>query len=211
MSDGVILAIDQGTTNTKALLVDRSGLPIFRTSLPLLTLTTREGYVEQDPLALWDSVDGVSATAVQYAKKLGVPIEALAISNQRETAIAWSRSSGTPLANAISWQCGRSAAICERLEPNSDLFRAKTGLPLAPLVSAGKWAWLIENSPAVKKALQASDLCLGTVDSWLIHRITGEVPHATDLTNASRTGLLNLEKLEWDSELLGLFGIPAEA
>jgi glycerol kinase len=211
MGAGLTLAIDQGTTNTKALLVDRSGSPVFRTSSSLAIETTREGFVEQDPAALWNSIGVVSAAAVQYAHANGAHIEALAISNQRETAIAWSASMGEPLANAVSWQCGRSAAICERLTSRSDFFRLRTGLPLAPLVSAGKWAWLIENNPPVQKALRESDLRLGTVDSWLIYRLTGAVEHVTDLTNASRTGLLSLEKLEWDGELLDLFGIPATA
>lgn len=211
MSSGLILAIDQGTTNSKALLVDRSGSPVFRTSLPVAIVTTRDGYVEQDSAALWNSVCAVTAASVQHARVAGAHIEALAISNQRETAIAWSASTGEALANAVSWQCGRSAAICDRLSSKSDLFRLRTGLPLATLVSAGKWAWLIENNPAVQKALHESDICFGTVDSWLIYRLTGKVQHRTDLTNASRTGLLNLEKLTWDPELLELFGIPNAA
>ena len=211
MGSGLILAIDQGTTNSKALLVDRSGSPVFRTSSPLVIMTTREGYVEQDPIALWNSIGIVVSAAVQYAKAAGARIEALAISNQRETAVAWAASTGAPLANAVSWQCGRSAAICDRLASKSDLFRLRTGLPLAPLVSSGKWAWLIENNPEVQKALLESDLCFGTVDSWLIYRLTGMVEHVTDLTNASRTGLLNLEKLVWDPDLLALFGIPGSA
>jgi len=211
MSSGLILAIDQGTTNTMALLVDRSGSPVFRTSAALVMLTSSNGYVEQDPMALWHSVRGVIHASIQHVKTIGEYIEALAISNQRETAIAWSASTGKPLANAISWQCGRSAAVCERLASNADLFRVRTGVLLTPLASAGKWAWLIENNPAVQTALRHSDLCFGTVDSWLIHCLTGAGEHVTDLTNASRTGLLNLETLAWDSELLELFGIPVGA
>ncbi len=211
MGAGLILAIDQGTTNTKALLVDRSGSPVFRASASLQMLTLPDGRVEQDSIALWNSVRSVIDASIQHVRATGGHLEAIALSNQRETAITWSASTGEPLANAISWQCGRSAPICERLASNADLFRGKTGLPLAPLVSAGKWAWLIENNLAVQKAHRAADLCLGTVDSWLIHCLTGASEHATDLTNASRTGLLNLETLAWDSELLGLFGIPAGA
>lgn len=211
MSAGLILAIDQGTTNTKALLVDPSGSPIFRTSSPLAIISTAEGFVEQDPNELWESVQTVIGAAVQDATAIGERIEALAISNQRETAIAWSASTGEPLANAVSWQCGRSAAICERVASEAELFRGRTGLPLAPLVSAGKWAWLIEKSPAVKKAKQESDLRFGTVDAWLIHRLSGARTHLTDLTNASRTGLLNLESREWDPDLLRIFEIPPDA
>jgi glycerol kinase len=211
MSTGLILAIDQGTSNTKALLVDRSGSPVFRTSSPLVILTSLNGYVEQDPVALWNSVLAVVNAAAQHAKATGAHIEAAAISNQRETAIAWTASTGEPLANAVSWQCGRSAEICERLAAKSGLFRSKTGLPLAPLVSASKWAWLIENQPAVQKAVREPGMCFGTVDSWLIARLVGMGKHLTDLTNASRTGLLNLEALAWDSELFELFGIPSKA
>lgn len=211
MAAELILAIDQGTTNTKAMLVDRSGSPVFRSSSPLAIVAAPGGFVEQDPIALWESVQTVCQAAVQHASVIGARIEALAISNQRETALAWSTMSGAPLANAVSWQCGRSAEICDRLASESDKFRQTTGLPLGSLVSAGKWAWLIENSPSIQKALCNSDLRLGTVDSWLISRLTDAGVHSTDLTNASRTGLLNLEKLVWDLELFRTFGIPAGA
>jgi glycerol kinase len=210
MPAGLILAIDQGTTNTKSLLVDRSGSPVFRTSSPLAIISTAVGFVEQDPNELWKSVQSVIAAAVQHASAIGERIEALAISNQRETAITWSASSGEPIANAISWQCGRSAEICERLTAEADLFRGRTGLPLAPLVSAGKWAWLVEKSPAVQRAKRESDLRFGTVDAWLINRLSGAGTHLTDLTNASRTGLLNLETREWDPDLLRMFDIPPD-
>jgi glycerol kinase len=211
MSAGLILAIDQGTTNTKALLVDRSGSPVFRTSSPVAIISTPEGFVEQDPRALWQSVQVVCAAAVEHASAVGERIEALAISNQRETAIAWSASTGEPLANAISWQCGRSAPICVQLAPKAEFFRDRTGLPLAPLVSAGKWAWLVEKSPAIQQAKEESDLRFGTVDAWLINRLSGAGTHLTDLTNASRTGLLNLETREWDADLLRMFDIPPDA
>ena len=211
MGSGLILAIDQGTTNTKALLVDRSGSPAFRTAASLAIVSRQDGYVEQDPTSIWNSVRMVVEAAVQYAGNTGGHIEAVAISNQRETAVAWSASTGEPLSNAVSWQCGRSGEICNRLAPKADRFREKTGLPLAPLVSAGKWAWLLENVPAVKTAARKSDIYFGTVDSWLIHRLTDATSHATDLTNASRTGLLNLQSLSWDSELLEWFCIPAQS
>src|SRR5262249_46250140 len=132
----LILAIDQGTTNTKALLVDRSGRPVFRTSAPVALLTTREGFVEQDPRALWDSVLTVCAKGGVEAKRTHSAIEAIAISNQRETAVAWSATTGKPSANAIGWQCGRSEALCGRIADRAEEIRTKTGLPLAPLISA---------------------------------------------------------------------------
>src|SRR5215469_1964303 len=144
MRSRVILAVDQGTTNTKALLVDESGFPIFRTSAPVSLSTTSEGLVEQDPLSLWESVLHAVNTAAQHASGIEAGIAGIAISNQRETALAWNAETGEPLANAIGWQCSRSAGICERLESQARSIRARTGLPLAPLISAGKWAWLLE-------------------------------------------------------------------
>ena len=211
MGSGVILAVDQGTTNTKVLLVDKSGVPVFRTSAPVPLATSVAGAVEQDPLLLWDSVVHAMNTASQHARDTNTAIEAIAISNQRETALAWNGETGEPLANAVSWQCNRSAAICERLASHADSIRAKTGLPLAPLISAGKWTWLLESDAGVEAACRQGVLRLGTVDSWLIHKLTAGKSHATDLTNAARTGLLNLETLDWDVELLDLFGIPTAA
>ncbi len=211
MQSGVILAVDQGTTNTKALLVDRSGLPVYRTSAPVGLSTSIAGVVEQDPMRLWESVQCVLDSAARHARATNMSVAAIAISNQRETALAWSAATGEPLANAVSWQCNRSSAICERLGSHAPAIRAKSGLPLAPLISAGKWAWLLENNPRVRAACRDGVLRLGTVDSWLIHKLCGRNSHATDLTNASRTGLLNLQSLAWDDGLLDLFDIPKAA
>jgi glycerol kinase len=211
MPSGLILAIDQGTTNTKALLVARTGEPVFQASCPVALVHGMHGHVEQDPLALWDSVCKVIADCVQYAEQTGETIEAVAISNQRETALAWDVETGEPIAQAIGWQCGRSAEICQRLEPHAGTIRAATGLPLATLISAGKWAWLLENDAAAQRFAEAGRLRLGTVDSWLVHQFTRGSLHATDFSNASRTGLLNLERLAWDRELLNLFGIPLDS
>ncbi|MGA8041171.1 MAG: glycerol kinase GlpK [Terracidiphilus sp.] len=211
MSAGLILAIDQGTTNTKALLVDRAGVPVFRASTPAPLLVLQDGRVEQEPLALWDSVLSVIASSTAFTGERGLKIDALALTNQRETALAWNAETGEPLAPAIGWQCNRSSLICDRLAPQAAVVREKTGLPLAPLISAGKWAWLLENDDAVRAAGRTDVLRFGTVDSWLIHRLTGGAAYVTDLTNASRTGLLNLDALDWDAELLRLFGIPRTA
>jgi len=211
MPSELILAIDQGTTNTKALLVDRSGAPVFRASEPVKLILGSHGYVEQDPEELWDSVRKVMAECVNYAGRSGSSIEGLAISNQRETGIVWDAKSGQAVGNAISWQCARSADICKRLETSAESVRTRTGLPLATLITAGKWAWLLENDSRASALAAAGMLRLGTVDSWLIHRLTGGRVHATDLSNASRTGLLNLRQLTWDAELLQLFGISLES
>ena len=208
MNRGLILAIDQGTTNTKALLVEPSGEPVFRATCPVALIRTGSGYVEQDPRQLWDSVQRVIAACTLHASQLRLSIDAVAISNQRETAVAWDATTGEPIANAISWQCARSAEICQRLVSHTDIIRVKTGLPLATLISAGKWAWLLKHDARAQACAQADRLRFGTVDSWLIHRLTGGSVYATDRSNASRTGLLNLEQLTWDTELLGFFGIP---
>lgn len=208
MPSGLILAIDQGTTNTKTLLVARSGHPVFRASCAVALIHGGNSVVEQDPLAIWESVCQPIAECVQYAARTNQAIEAVAISNQRETALAWDADTGLPIAQAVSWQCGRSAAICRRLERHADSIRAKTGLPLATLIGAGKWAWLLENDAAVQASRKAETLRLGTVDSWLVHQLTKGAIHATDFSNASRTGLLSLNRLAWDAELLDLFGIP---
>jgi len=211
MPDGLILSIDQGTTNTKGMLVDRSGGSVFRVAEPVSLSVSPEGYIEQSAEELWGSARSVIRWAAQFAIQTGKSIEAIALSNQRETAVAWHIDTQEPLANAVSWQCGRGAIICDRLAPHADEIRNKTGLPLVPLISASKWGWLLENNSVVCQSALDGTLRLGTVDSWLIGRLTGGLVHATDLTNASRTALLNLASLQWDPNLLDLFGIPPHA
>jgi len=211
MGRDCILSIDQGTTNTKALLVDRSGVPVYRASDSVAIVTTTDGFTEQDPELIWQSVAKVITCSCEHAQAEGFSIQAIAISNQRETALAWDRGTGRAAASAISWQCSRGAEICTRLGGRAEEIRAKTGLPLAPLISATKWAWLLENDKAVQNLNNARRLCLGTVDTWLIHKLTRGAVYATDFTNASRTGLLNLSALAWDHEILDLFGISLES
>jgi glycerol kinase len=211
MPSELILAIDQGTTNTKALLLNRSGAPVFLASAPVGLIQSELGHVEQDPEQIWNSVLRVIAESALFASQSGSSIVALALSNQRETATAWDAATGAPVSNAISWQCPRSAKICSRLAPHAGLIRARTGLPLATLTSAGKWAWLMENDSNVLTLANARAVRFGTVDSWLVHKLTGGSVHATDFSNASRTGLLNLEALAWDTDLLDLFGLPLHA
>jgi glycerol kinase len=211
MSAELILAIDQGTTNTKALLVGRTGTPIFRASKAIAMINTPQGLAEQDPELLWQSVLDVIGKATQYAIQNDSWIEAIAISNQRETALAWNAKTGQPVAPAISWQCERGADICNRHGRYADELRDKTGLPLAPLLSATKWAWLLENDDSIRNLALKNLVHFGTVDSWVIHRLTQGSVYATDLTNASRTGLLNLGTRKWDCDLLDLFGISLRA
>jgi glycerol kinase len=177
----------------------------------------KPGYVEQDPLGLWNSVCKVIADCVAFAEREHGEIAAIALTNQRETAVMWRRSpsgsaiAGTPVCNAITWQCRRSEPVCERLRRQAGIIQSKTGLPLDPLVSATKWAWALEQQPALRAEAQHGDVLLGTVDSWLLYNLTGGLVHATDHTNASRTALLDLASLAWDHELLMLFGIPCKS
>jgi glycerol kinase len=212
-----ILAIDQGTTNTKALLVDREGASAYRASAPLDILQPQAGWVEQDPLALWMSVAKVIEACVRHAKTEGAAIAGVAIANQRETAVSWRRAkagatlAGAAVGNAITWQCRRSATVCERLRGNAATIQSITGLPLDPLLSATKWAWVFEQLPELREIAEKGDLHFGTVDSWLLYNLTAGKEYATDHTNASRTALLNLSRLDWDAELLNVFEIPRAA
>ncbi len=226
-----ILAIDQGTTNTKALLLDQEGRVLFRTAAPVELLQPEAGFVEQDPLYLWQSVCRVAEDCARFPE---VSIAGIAISNQRETALAWMRAqpvspphiqtqgtaqgstgcppAGTPIGNAISWQCRRSQPVCERIGEQASLLQERSGLPLDPLLTATKWAWMFSRQPELLRArAEAGELCLGTVDSWLLYNLTGGRVHATDHTNASRTALLGLSSLQWAEDLLGQFGTPRAA
>lgn len=207
MASGWILAIDQGTTNTKALLMDHEGRTTFRALAPLEIMQPQAGYVEQDPLALWQSVCQVADECVRYAASSGGSIAAVAISNQRETTVVWRRN-GDPVGNAITWQCRRSATICERFREQAPNIRSIAGLPLDPLLSATKWAWVFEQHPELHAQAESGDLLLGTIDTWLLYKITEGRMHATDHTNASRTALLSLSSCDWDETLLNLFDIP---
>jgi glycerol kinase len=206
-----ILAIDQGTTNTKALLVGQDGQPAFRTSVPVTVTNPRADWVEQDALELWTSVVSVVNQCIAHAGSNS--IAGVAVSNQRETVVAWERATGEPVGPAILWQCRRSAGICDGLlaggyEP---MLREKTGLEIDPLFSASKMQWLLEDIAGLRAQVEVGDICFGTIDSWLIWKLTGRAVHVCDASNASRTQLLNLQTLDWDEELLTLFGLPRVA
>jgi glycerol kinase len=210
MSSGLILAIDQGTTNTKALVVDAKGSTVAEASTPMLADYPAPGWAEQSAIDIWRSVQRVTADVVA---KVDAGIDAIAISNQRETIVAWDAETGTPLAPAITWQCRRSTERCEaiRAAGHATLVEERTGLGLDPLFPAGKIGWLIEKVPAVREAMAAKRLKVGTVDSWLLWNFTGGKIHATDQSNASRTQLFNTDSLAWDTELFRIFEVPADA
>jgi len=208
MSARYILAIDQGTTNTKAMLLDRQGRIAASASRPLTISFPQPAWVEQDARELWSSVcEAVDDCLAQAGE---VDIAALGVSNQRESVVIWDRRSGEAVAPCVVWQCRRSARFCADLRQRGvePLLRSRTGLGIDPLFSAGKARWLLEHIPDGPARAAAGDLCIGTVDSWVLWNLTGGAAHACDLTNASRTQLLNLRSQQWDAELLALFGIP---
>lgn len=211
MSARHVLAIDQGTTNTKTILVDSDGRIVASASRPVAIRFPRPAWVEQDARALWRSV--VDAAAECLAKAGDVRPEAIGISNQRESVVAWDRRTGEPVGPCVVWQCRRTAPFCDALREagHAELLQRRTGLAIDPLFSASKARWLLNQTPDGIGRAANGELAVGTVDSWLLWNLTGGTVHATDLTNASRTQLMDLRKLRWDPELMAIFGIPAAA
>jgi len=205
---GLILAIDQGTTNTKALLVDAAGTVHHQASVPNIVTYPQPGWAEQSATAL---VDGVRAVIAEVVAKAGdAEIVGIGISNQRESIVVWDAETGQPIGPCIIWQCRRSAPKCDalRAEGHAETIEARTGLALDPLFPAAKIAWLLDNTPGARARAEEGELKVGTVDSWLLWSLTGGAVHATDHSNASRTQLFNTETLSWDAELCALFDVP---
>lgn len=204
----LILAIDEGTSNAKAVLVNELGQVIARASRPLTVSHPQPGFSEQDPQSIWlNTLAAIDECLAQVNR----PVTAVAISNQRESVVAWDRHTGEPLSPCISWQCRRSTALCAQLheQGHEATILAKTGLALDPMFSAGKFRWILDHLEDGHARAAAGDICLGTVDSWLLWKLSGGQVFATDYSNASRTQLFNLHTCTWDTELLALFGIPA--
>ncbi|MCX6632776.1 MAG: FGGY family carbohydrate kinase, partial [Candidatus Solibacter sp.] len=210
MSATHVLAIDQGTTNTKAVLFDREGLIVASASRPVPIRYPQPAWVEQDAGALWRSA--LEATTECLARA-GVRPHAIGIGNQRESVVVWDRRTGEPAGPSVTWQCRRSADFCAELRRSGagPLVAERTGLAIDPLFSAGKARWLLGQIPNGFERAAAGELAIGTVDSWLLWKLTGGRVHACDTTNASRTQLMNLGCLEWDPDLLALFSIPEAA
>ena len=206
-----VLAIDQGTTGSTAALVDRRGTLRARVNYEFPQVYPKPGWVEHRPEEIWASVQkGIRAI---FRKQVCKPSEiaAIGITNQRETAVLWERDSGTALANAIVWQCRRTTDFCESLKQRGlePLIKRKTGLLLDPYFSAGKFRWLLNNTPRARSLAQAGRVLGGTVDSYLVWKLSGGESHVTDVSNASRTSLMNLRSARWDRELLEIFDVPA--
>lgn len=211
MTGNYILAVDQGTTNTKALLVDAQGNRRAEASQPVGIEFPRAGWVEQDPLDIWHSV--VQAIEQCLAAAEHPPIAVIAISNQRESAVAWDRRTGEPVGPLVSWQCRRSAPLCEQLrrEGKAPLIVQRTGLAVDPMFAASKFRWLLDHADRGHERAANGEICVGTVDSWLLWNFTGGNAHLCDMTNASRTQLFNIHTLEWDQELLDIYQVPRAA
>lgn len=206
-----ILALDQGTTSSRAIIFDHAAEIRAMATKELRQIYPRPGWVEQDGLEIWSSQLEVAIEAVRKAGLSGTDIAAIGITNQRETTLVWDRRSGLPVHNAIVWQDRRTADSCERLKSEGleGLFREKTGLVIDPYFSGTKLAWILDNVPGARKKAEKGELLFGTVDSWLLWNLTGGHCHLSDVSNASRTLLLNVHTGTWDAELLEILGIPA--
>ncbi|MEW6056434.1 MAG: glycerol kinase GlpK [Bdellovibrionota bacterium] len=208
----LLLAIDQGTTGTTALVVNRKLEVLASHNVEFRQIYPKPGWVEHDLDDIWRSTLKAIKTVLKNLKSGGKNISAIGITNQRETACFWSKKTGDPLCHAIVWQDRRTADFCEKLkhEGHESLIGKKTGLLLDPYFSGSKISWALENIGVVGKAARAGDCAFGTIDAYLVHRLTGGKAHVTEPSNASRTLLYNIETLSWDEELLKLFGVPKD-
>jgi glycerol kinase len=206
----VVLALDQGTTSSRAIVFDKRGAVIAFDQREFPQHFPQPGWVEHDPHDIWRSQLNVARGALRNASLSAADVVAVGITNQRETTILWDRATGEPVHNAIVWQDRRTASLCEHLRARGfgELVTAQTGLLLDPYFSATKIAWLLDNVDGLRGRAEAGEIAFGTVDSWLIWNLTGGARHVTDVTNASRTMLFDIHRLCWSDELLAAFGIP---
>ncbi len=207
-SDRLILAIDQGTTSTRALVFDARGKPVAVAQEPLRQIYPASGWVEHDPEDIWTATVAVCGRVLSEVG--AARIAAIGITNQRETTVVWDRATGAPVMNAIVWQDRRGAARCAELRAagHEDVIRRKTGLLIDSYFSATKAEWILDNVPGARVRAENGELAFGTIDTFLLWRLTGGAVHATDATNASRTMLFDIHRGDWDDELLALFRIP---
>ncbi|MGV0871825.1 glycerol kinase GlpK [Mycolicibacterium sp. XJ879] len=210
-----VAAIDQGTTSTRCMIFDHGGAEIGRHQLEHEQILPKSGWVEHNPVEIWERTAAVIMSALNNTKLSATDLAALGVTNQRETALVWNRRTGRPYYNAIVWQDTRTDRIASALERDGhgDVIRRKAGLPPATYFSGGKVQWILDNVDGVRRDAENGDALFGTADTWVLWNLTGGTRggiHATDVTNASRTMLMNLETLDWDDELLSFFGIPRQ-
>jgi glycerol kinase len=205
-----ILALDQGTTSSRAIVFDRGGQVVASAQQEFRQLYPQPGWVEHDPLEIWQSQLETARRAVAEAGIAPTQVAAVGITNQRETAVLWDRATGRPVHNAIVWQCRRSAGLCDALKAGGweAKVRQKTGLVVDAYFSGTKIQWLLEHVPGLRARAEQGDLCFGTVDAWLVYQLSGGRAWATDHSNASRTMLFNIHEVAWDAELCGAMGVP---
>ncbi len=204
-----ILALDQGTTSSRAIIFDHSSRVISIAQKEFGQFFPKSGWVEHNPYEIWESQKNTAIEALNNANLNAEDIAAIGITNQRETTLIWDRKTGEPVCNAIVWQDRRTSAFCNSVkEKYGDLIRAKTGLEVDAYFSASKINWILENIADAREKALNGELCFGTVDSWLVWKLTNGEKHLTDVSNASRTMLFNIYDLKWDAELLEIFDIP---
>ncbi|NLA95320.1 MAG: glycerol kinase, partial [Clostridiaceae bacterium] len=207
---GYVMALDAGTTSNRCILFDKEGHVCsvaqkeFRQSYP------KPGWVEHDANEIWSTQLGVAVEAMNKVNARARDIAAIGITNQRETAVLWDKRTGEPVYKAIVWQCRRTADECDRLKAEglTDLFREKTGLVIDAYFSATKIKWILDHVPGVRERAESGDILFGTIETWLIWRLTRGAVHVTDYSNASRTMLFNIRDLKWDEELMRILDIP---
>ena len=205
-----IMSFDQGTTSSRCILFERDGAIASMVQREFAQIFPADGWVEHDPMTIWSTQIGVATEALLKIGASWDEVYGIGITNQRETTIVWNRKTGEPIYNAIVWQCRRTADYCGELKERglSESIKAKTGLLVDPYFSATKVKWILDNVDGARDMAKQGELCFGTVDSWLIWKLTGGKVHATDVSNASRTMLFNINTLSWDEELCELFDIP---
>lgn len=205
-----ILSIDQSTSGTKTLLVNQQGEVIARSAMEHKQIYPKPGWVEHDPMQIYENVKQCMQEVLQKAEVTPDELAAVTVTNQRETAVMWDKATGLPIYNAIVWQCQRTNEICQQLKENGAqaLVKAKTGLLIDPYFSATKFSWMLEHVEGATQLVEENRLLAGTIDSWLLWKLTGGTSHVTDYSNASRTSLFNIHTLQWDEELCNLFEVP---
>lgn len=206
----VILALDQGTTSSRAIVFDRTGRPMAQHNEELPQIFPRPGWVEHDPESIWETQISSARRAISAAGVSAADLVAIGLANQRETTVIWDRATGAPAYNAIAWQDRRTSRFCETLRSAgwSEIIREKTGLVIDPYFSATKLTWLLDNVDGLRRRAENGEVVFGTVDSYLIHRLTVGRLHVTDSSNASRTMLFNINTLDWDNDILHELRIP---
>ena len=205
-----IMALDQGTTSSRCILYDRKGNMVSVAQKEFTQIYPRAGWVEHDAMEIWSTQMGVAQEALLKINGTHENIEAIGITNQRETTVVWDKKTGIPISNAIVWQCRRTAEYCDELKAAgySDMIREKTGLLIDAYFSGTKLRWILENIPGARQKAEAGELLFGTIETWLIWKLTDGKVHVTDYSNASRTMMFNINTLQWDDEILRILGIP---